>query len=524
MNWYGPHSRGSISLVNEPVHSQSATNGLNKQSNEELADVLRGLANWTTGGGPLYQRLSDALRAAIVRGDLPAGMRLPPERLLAERLLVSRSTVVAAYDHLRQADFLERRQGSGTRVRYAPPEVRPTDPALGLSRSLGRNTLFGRIMEGPDETIDLAGGFLLSPGGLPASTLVGLERELAGLSRHGSGYAPLGYPPLRQAIADHLSSQGLPTIPEEVLVTSGAQQAIYLTACLHVQHGDTVVVENPTYPGALDAFVTAGARLAWITTGRHGADVEAIAELAAHLRPRLTYLIPTHQNPTGGVMGDHQRRRLARIVEEHQLTVIDDESLWALGLGDGDPPRPIATFAPGAPILTIGSLSKLGWGGLRAGWVRASDQVIVRLGRLKAVADLGGSIPGQVMATRLLESFDEIRLDRRRLLAERFELVSALLGRLLPTWEWERPLGGLCLWVRLPHGSAAEFAQIALRHGVSVVAGSVASADGSFGDFLRLPYGQEPRVLEEGIQRLANAWNAYMALQAPRHQTFSVIV
>jgi DNA-binding transcriptional MocR family regulator len=102
--------------------------------------------------------------------------------------------------------------------------------------------------------------------------------------------------------------------------------------------------------------------------------------------------------------------------------------------------------------------------------------------------------------------------------------VSALLARLLPTWQWEHPLGGLCLWVRLPHGSAAEFAQVALRHGVSVVAGSVASADGSFGDFVRLPFGQEPRVLEEGVQRLASAWNAYMALQAPRHQTFSVIV
>jgi DNA-binding transcriptional MocR family regulator len=489
-----------------------------------VADVLRGLADWSAADGPLYQRLSDALRAAIVRGELAGGTRLPPERLLAQQLLISRSTVVAAYEHLRQAELVERRQGSGTFVRYAPRDVQSPDPSLVLSRSLGRNTLFGRIMEGPDETIDLAGGYLLSPDGLPASALAGVERELAELSRDGSGYAPLGYPPLRQAIADYLSRQGLPTIPEEVLVTSGAQQAIYLTACLHLQHGDTVVVENPTYPGALDAFVTAGARLAWITTGRHGADVEAIAELAAHARPRLTYLIPTHQNPTGGVMADHRRRQLASVIEDHQLTVIDDESLCALGFGDGDPPPPIATFAPGAPVFTIGSLSKLGWGGLRAGWVRASDQVIARLGRLKAVADLGCSIPGQVIATHLLESLDDIRLDRRRLLADRFELVCALLGRLLPSWQWEHPLGGLCLWVRLPHGSAAEFAQVALRHGVSVVAGSVASADGSFGDFLRLPFGQEPRVLEEGVQRLASAWKAYTALQAPRHQTFSVIV
>jgi len=113
----------------------------------------------------------------------------------------------------------------------------------------------------------------------------------------GPGYAPLGHAPLRRAIASHMSRFGLPTQPDEVLVTSGAQQAIHLAGMLILQHGDTVVVENPTYPGALDAFTTAGARLAWVNTGRTGADVEAIDALAMRLNPRLVYVISTFQNP-----------------------------------------------------------------------------------------------------------------------------------------------------------------------------------------------------------------------------------
>jgi DNA-binding transcriptional MocR family regulator len=504
------------------LHSQSSENGLNEQANENLAELLAVLDGWTTGRGPLYRRLANALRAAIRRGDLPSGFRLPAERLLAERLLISRSTVVAAYDQVRQEDLLDRRQGSGTRVRGMTASHRPTERAAGLNRALGRNTLFRRITEGPDEAIDLVGAYLLDSGGLPAQALKGVEREVATLSST-AGYAPLGYPPLRQAIAEHVTGLGLPTVPEQILVTSGAQQAIYLAACLYLQTGDSVVVENPSYPGALDAFSTLGARLAWVATGRSGADVEAIADLASRIGPRLVYLIPTYQNPIGSVMPEPRRRQLARLIEDRDLPTIDDQSLAALGLGTM-PPLPIASFALEAPVLTIDSVSKIGWGGLRVGWIRAPDQVVARLGRIKAVADLGGSLPSQVIARRLLESFEDVQRTRLRLLAERFELMSALLARWLPAWSWDRPQGGLCLWVRLPHGSATEFAQVALRHGVSVVPGPVASADGSFGDCLRLPFGQTAAALQEGVQRLAAAWDAYVPLQQPRQHTLAVIV
>ena len=507
-----------------PFHSQSAPNGPILESTGVAPEVVNSLLDWAVRPGPLYQRLADALRAAITRGDLPLGTRLPAERQLAEHLLISRSTVVAAYEMLSSQELVERRQGSGTRVQYRAPQPRGAQPRRGLGRSLSRNAFFRRITDaGAEETIDLVGAYLLSSGGLPASTLAGVEQEVAGLTR-GSGYMPLGYTPLRSAIANYLNARGLPTTIDQVMVTSGAQQAIYLTASMFLEPGDTVLVENPTYPGALDAFANCGARLACVGTARGGADIDSLSDLVERVSPRLVYLIPTFNNPVGGVMPEQRRRVLARLIDDQQLPTIDDECLASLSLDDDAIPPPIATFADSAPILTVDSVSKLGWAGLRVGWVRAPEELIARLGRIKAVADLGSSLPGQVIATRILENFEEIRGQRRVSLIERFELMCDLLRHWLPTWTWDVPRGGLCLWVRLPYGNASDFAQVALRHRVSVVAGPVASADGSFGDYLRLPFGHEPLVLEEGVRRLAAAWKAYEPQHEQRHQTLSVIV
>jgi DNA-binding transcriptional MocR family regulator len=133
-------------------------------------------------------------------------------------------------------------------------------------------------------------------------------------------------------------------------------------------------------------------------------------------------------------------------------------------------------------------------------------------------------LPGQVIGTRLLGAYDDIRRARLPVIAQRLELAVGLLAEFLPDWSWDTPQGGLCLWVRLPYGSATEFAQVALRAGVSIVAGSVASADGSFDDHIRLPFGQRPDTLEEGIRRLARAWRAYAPAEESRAQSLAVIV
>jgi DNA-binding transcriptional MocR family regulator len=493
--------------MDRSFHSQLDANGL-----IQLLDAWQ-------GSGPLYRRLAAALRAAILRGDLGAGQLLPAERLLAQHLAISRSTIVTAYELLRDEGLLERRQGSGTRVLASPtPPRRNGGPASGLNR----NTLFRRITDGPGDTIDLTGAYLLEPGALPSDALREFDQEIGPLAET-AGYSPLGYPPLRQAIAKHLTNRGLQTRPEQVLVTSGAQQAIYLAAWLFLQRGDTALVENPTYPGALDAFVALGARLIGVRTRRQGVDVEDLAAQVTRVAARLIYVIPTYQNPVGGVLTEHGRRALATLVQQCDVPLVEDDSLSGLGI-DGEMPPPVAALSSKAPVLTVGSLSKLFWAGLRVGWVRAAEPMTTQLGRLRAVADLGGSLPAQIIATRLLAAYDEIHRERGAVIARRLELATRLMQEFLPEWTFDRPRGGLCLWVRLPRGSATEFAQIALRHGVSIVAGPVASPDGSFDDYLRLPYGHRPDVLEQGVRRLAQAWQAYAATDEARAQNLAVIV
>lgn len=487
------------------------------QSQFDLNGLLRSLDVWSQTSGPLYRRLASAIRTAITRGDLAVGVPLPPERILARQLKISRSTVVAAYEILTDEHLIERRQGSGTRVCAAPPQR-----GSGLSSTLSRNVLFRRIVDRPGGTIDLTGAYLLEPGGVPEELVQAVASETASLAET-SGYSPLGYTPLREAIAAHLARRGLPTNPEQILVTSGAQQAIWMASWLLVQRGDSVITENPTYPGALDVFTALGARVIGVRVRRQGVDLAALGDHLSRAQPALAYLIPTYQNPAGAVLGPQDRRALADLIQQHQVPLLEDDSLSGLAIV-GDPPPPVAALAPNAPILTADSLSKLFWAGLRVGWIRGPEPMIAQLGRLRAVADLGGSLPAQVIATHLLARYEEIRRRRGQVIAQRLELVTRLLGDMLPDWSWARPLGGLCLWVRLPYGSATEFAQVALRTGVSIVAGSVASPDGNFDDHLRLPFGHRPEVLEEGIRRLARAWQLYAPSEEPRDQRMAVIV
>jgi DNA-binding transcriptional MocR family regulator len=524
------------------VQSQLRQNGPELAGHEahQLDDLLAVLSTWSTGHGPLYRRLARAIRAAVERGDLPPGSTLPPERRLAPKLSVGRGTVVAAYELLRQEHVVERRQGSGTRVvatssGRAPRQSTPgrgspaprSSPMLrpGPARPPGRNAIFRRLADGDDGTLDLVGAYVLGPSGLPPEALDGVAAELTGLA-DTPGYLPLGYAPLRRAIAEHLARGGLPTNPEQVLITAGAQQAIDLVARHLIRPGEAVVLEDPTYPGAIDILDSAGGRLVAAPTGRLGVDVNVLADLLAEYSPGLVYLIPTFHNPVGSVLPERSRRDLARLIETSGVTLVEDTSVSELALEDGrEPPPAIAAYASAdAPIIVIGSCSKLFWGGLRVGWVRAAEPVIAGLARFKAMCDLGGSLPSQVIAARLFEHIDAVRRHRRRELRQRLQLVEGLLKELLPDWTWEPPLGGACLWVRLPYGNATQLAQLALRHGVSIVPGPVASPRSAFADYLRLPFSLTPDVLEEGLHRLAQAWSAYRPGADTRRQSMSVIV
>jgi len=461
------------------------------------------LAGWEQGEGPLYERLAAALRRGIERGELTPGSRLPPERDLARQLSLGRNTVAAALDLLRQDGAVVRRQGSGTLVAGAGGVG---SRAAELSTSLQRSLLFRT--QAPRGAVDFLGAHA------PANEVVLdalAEAEAAAdiralATRHG--YFPAGYPPLRKAVARRLSAGGLPTDEEEVIITTGAQQGLSLIAVACARPGETVVVEDPTFPGAIDAFRLVGAKLATVPVDEDGADTAAIAAAARRHSARIAYVIPSFQNPTGGLMPLERRRHLAALAKSRGLLVVEDCSLTELSLVE-NVPGTVAELDLDAPVLTVGSLSKVVWGGLRLGWIRGSRPAITQLARVKAVLDLGSPVFNQLVASELFGRLDEIVELRRDELRSRVDLAARLLGKELPEWTWREPQGGWCLWARLPAGSSRELAPLADEEGVAIVPGSVMSAYGDFDDYVRLPLGHSEKTLRLGIARLARAWSRY---------------
>jgi DNA-binding transcriptional MocR family regulator len=471
------------------------------------AGLRSALDGWRRGTGPLHQRLAAALADAAERRELLPGTRLPPERDLAVHLGVARTTVSAAYKRLELRGLVARRQGRGTYVTGAEG-AEAGARAAELATSLQRNLLFRRLGEDPADAVDL-----LSSGEAPGQALrdilarAGAAVDVGELA-DGQGYLPLGYLPLRRAVAARLTARGLATDEQEILITAGAQQALSLLASYYVTPGSTVVVEDPTFPGAIDAFRTAGARILTVPVGQAGPDPGLLAATISESQARAVYLMPTFHNPTGCVVPAQARRELARLCQISGIPFIEDNTLAELALGD-DPPLPLAAHAGDARIASVGSLSKVFWAGLRVGWIRAPRSLIAQLGRLKAVADLGTSLVSQAIAVNLLADADRICGLRRRELAERLALLQDLLARHLPGWTWRPPGGGLYLWARLPDGSSPELAQIAGRHGVLIAPGPVMSPTGRFDEHVRLPFDYRPATLERGIGRLGGAWRAY---------------
>ncbi len=464
-------------------------------------DLVSKLGRWADGPGPLYQRLADALRGALDR-DIPAGAALPPERRLAGLLAVSRTTVVAAYRILRREGRLESRQGSGTRAAERALARRAGRPARFASA-----TTFRSLIDRDSAAIDFAAAGLGAGGILTRELLARASAELSSLA--GTvGYLPHGLPSLRQAIARHLSEHGLPTDEQQILVTSGAQQAITLLAHLLAEPGSSVIVENPTYAGALDAFAAAGARLLGIPVEEEQGPRAPLRQLLRGQRPRLLYLMPTFQNPTGAVSTTARRQQLAALAAEQHVLLVEDNTLAQLAIGPAPPP-PIAVFDQRGTVVTIGSLSKSAWAGLRVGWIRARPQLIGRLVMVKTAEDLGSSLPSQALGRAVLGDFTRISAIRAAQLRDCLELTASLLRQRLPDWRFAQPRGGQSLWLRLPGGDGDSFAQAALRRGVTVVPGSQLSPDGSFRGHIRLQFLQPPELIEEGMRRLARAWDDY---------------
>jgi DNA-binding transcriptional MocR family regulator len=461
----------------------------------------------TARSGGLYRRLADELAALIGSADLPVGARLPAERRLAEALAISRSTVVAAYDELRARGLVESRRGSGTTVARSASRGRSTadkrmPPGYGES-------LFHRITVGLGEVIAMT--YAVDPG-IPelADELEELARTDLPALLQDVGYHPRGLQVLRERIADHFGEGGLPTSPDEIVVTSGAHQAIALATHMYLRTGAAVVIEQPSWPGCFDLFGAAGGRVVGVPLDDAGIRPDLLEAALKEHQPAMLFVMPTFHNPTGRLMSAVRRRQVAELAAKYGVIVVEDNAYSTWDPAGPEIPPPLAAFAPAkAEVLTIGSVSKAVWGGLRIGWVRAPRPLAERLARHKALADLGSPIIDQALTARLLPRLPQVTAERGRLATARRAHIGRLLTEQLPEWTWEVPEGGSALWVRLPDTDARVFAQIALRHGVELVPGRAMDPTGEHDDHLRIPFAYSAEVLDDAVGRLARAWQEF---------------
>lgn len=498
--------------------------------------LSRLLGTWNNGTGPAYRELADVVRLLILDGRVALDSALPSERSLCAALGISRTTVTAAYSSLRDQGFLYSRPGS--RARTCIPQLAPpgrtrfagdgsTGPGVGEAGSTPCGPLPGapvreRRQAGPEPAtrtpapistlsapglvspeglIDLAYASLPASGELVHRAFAAAVTELPALLP-GFGYDAVGLLPLRQAIADRYTAAGVPTDPANILVTSGAQHALTLVIRTLTDRQDRVLVEHPSYPNALDAIHAAGCRPVPVAFTDHGWDMPALETALAQQRPRMAYLVPDFHNPTGMVMPDPQRRRLLRAAAASGTVPVVDETLRELNL-DGIGTTHMAGFSPS--VITIGSLSKSHWGGLRTGWIRASRPMIQRLAATRTTVDLGGPIMEQLAAAHLVRALDEPLPARLDMLRRNRAALLGLLAMHLPEWEVHPPSGGLSVWCRLPAPSSTALAALAPEYGIRLAAGPRFGIGGAFERHLRVPFTLPPEKLEAAVLGLRAA-------------------
>lgn len=462
---------------------------------------------------PAYRGLQQGLQELIGDGRIPVGTRLPSERTVAAALNLSRNTVSRVYADLIAAGFASARQGSGTYAAVPPERLRAHDHAL---HSLGAGSM-------TDHAIDLNCAASPATPGVAAA----YERALAVLPAYlgSDGYLPSGLPQLQALIADSYEARGLPTRAEQIVLTSGALSALAIVSRALSRPGDRILIESPVYSNAIEALRVGGGRLISSPLAdplaETGWDLDGIEATLGQTSPHLAYLIPDFQNPTGFLMPDALRARYAGALARAGTIAIVDEALQATGL-DGQPmPAPFARYARDA--ISIGSTSKLFWGGLRVGWIRAPQTLVERIIRARVQIDLGSSLFDQLVVTELLGDPNLLTARRSQLRQRRDTLIQALRER-LPDWRFRTPGGGLTLWVRLPHGSATRLAAEAGRAGVHVAPGPVFSVEGGADHWLRLPYAKPEEVLVEAVAKLDSIWNGMQASAGQRRPAPSLLV
>lgn len=418
---------------------------------------------------PYYLGLAAALRELVLDGRLPLRTRLPAERDLAGALGVSRTTITAAYNLLREQGFLSSRQGSGswTALPARVPSPRDAPDPIDLTGAGGRTAVPG-LAAAAAAAADQVSTYAGAPGAEPAGVL-----------------------PLRAVLARHFTARGLPTSPAQIFITAGARRGLDLLLDVLFAPGDTFLAERPGNPEVRRAAERHGLR----TMPLRLWDLDV---LAAH----GGCLTPDFQHPTGAVLPPEARTALG---QRKAPPIIVDESAVEPALDDTPPAPPCA----GERIHILGSAAGLLWPGLRVGWIRTAEDTVGRLAQAESYG--GAAILDQLVTAELLLDLPAIRDWRRQELNTALNTLTKALQTELPEWTWTRPRGGTHLWTRLPFPVATRLAGAARTQGVLVTPGPVydptpGGPDDDLERHVALTYATTPERLETAVHRLTLAY------------------
>jgi DNA-binding transcriptional MocR family regulator len=492
----------------------------------DLSQLQRG------GDTSITAQLVGLVVAAIEAGDLRPGDKVPTTRSVAEEAGLNHLTVVRAYRRLAQEGYVTATRGRGTFVRQAPPasgarEERWQHAVLPEARRSYVNQVVADtwVPLGDEDHVNLATGWA-SPDLHPASELAGMTTEM--FAEVGAAAVMYGDPdgvwPLREELARRGAASGFADDPNDVMVTTGARQAIDLVCRTILRPGDVAVTESPTFIGALASMQNAGARVLGVPYDEQGIDVEALEAILARHEVKLVFVQSGSQNPTGQDMAPGRAERLLELARERSFFVIEDGVYCTVRFGRPEPPR-LRAREPDH-VIYVDSLSKTIGGGLRLGWLAANGEIRRRLTELKLAADYHSPTLTQYLAQRWLSSGAHDRHLRRInvVYARRCQaMVESLTRRLGDEVVVTPPKGGHHVWVtfRRPLDERLLLSE-AVRQRVSFTPGGAITVEGDGLAGLRLSFSlsDEPRI-DEGVRRLAAAVRAVR--RAPGQRVASAI-
>ncbi|HUV51794.1 MAG TPA: PLP-dependent aminotransferase family protein [Dehalococcoidia bacterium] len=471
---------------------------------------------------PMYLQIKEALRSEIVSGTFPNGTYLPSSRQLSQELGVSRITVTNAFAELEADGFVQGDSRRGVFVlplwekAVATPDT-SAEPTPGWQQSLSKDPgwasermrldlLWRTRKSGTIPFNALRHDLCFLPANEFRNSLNNVLREDGGIALDYEANA--GYLPLRQTLSQYLRHQGIQAEAEDVIITSGGQQAIDLLCQAFVHPGDTVVMENPTYPNALTAFKVRHARVVGVPVDADGMRIDILRQLLERESPRLIYTVPTFHNPTGAIMSATRRRELVLLAHEYGVPVLEDDYMREIRFGSPIPP-PVASFDRYGNIIHIGTFSKSLMPALRLGYVVARGALRERLIMLKRTADICSSSLIQRALNRYLTSGEVHKHWKRvsRLCRRRQMTMVAALERYFPkSAQWSVVEGGFAIWVSLPQDvSARRLLNESLKHNVSFAPGELFFIEPADQPFMRLGFAPvNEDQIERGIKALGN--------------------